>query len=55
MKKFLLMLLILMCLVLSGCGKKNDPVSSIKNTKINIDQQTLNEANQGIQKFRNGN
>ncbi len=59
MKKIFMFLLISMCFILlSGCGKKNDSVSSIANIKINVDQQTMNEANQAIketQKKLNGN
>lgn len=55
MKRFLLIIVVLISLVLlTGCQSKN-PAKDIQNIKITVDQQTLNEVNQGIQNFKNGN
>ena len=47
--------MVLVALVLlAGCQSKN-PAKGIQDIKITVDQQTLNEVNQGIQNFKNGN
>lgn len=60
MKKLVSVALILISLtLLSGCQSKTDKIlKDAANIKINVDQQTLNEANQAIketQKKLNGN
>ena len=58
MKRFLLIMMILISVILlSACGKSDFEKSAekIRNTKITVDQKTMNEINQGIQNFKNGN
>jgi len=40
--------------LLAGCQKK-DTFSDIQNIKITVDQKTVDEVNQGIQNFKDGN
>lgn len=57
MKRFLLIMIVLVSLVLlSGCQSDFEKsAKDIQNIKITVDQQTMNEVNQGIQNFKDGN
>lgn len=57
MKRFLLIMMVLVSLVLlSGCQSNFEKsAKDIQNIKITVDQQTMNEVNQGIQNFKDGN
>ena len=57
MKRFLLIIVVLLALVLvSGCQSNFEKsAKDIQNIKISVDQQTVNQVNQGIQNFKDGN
>ena len=57
MKRFLLIIVVLLALVLvSGCQSSFEKsAKDIQNIKISVDQQTVNQVNQGIQNFKDGN
>ena len=57
MKKVISILLVLCSLVLlSGCQSKvSQELEKVKNIKITVDQNTVNQTNQGIQNYQNGN
>lgn len=57
MKKLVLVsVLLVLVLLLTGCGKSKleQQAEQIRNTKITVDQKTVQEVNQGIQNY-NGN
>ena len=58
MKKLISILLILVSLfLLTGCGKSKfeQQAEEIKNIKITVDQNVVNQVSQGIQNYQNGN